>query len=79
MEQQNGTTKNNKVPWTIFIWAIGVILLLLTTAFGVIATNSQQTTKNREDIVDIKVFMGSTQQTLINIDKTLIRIEDQLK
>lgn len=83
---------NNKrfVRWQVFVWAIGIILLLFSVAFGIIGSsnssinrnidnNTAKINKNGEDIVNIKVFIGATGETLKNIDKTLLEIKAELK
>ena len=82
--------RNHKVSWRVFTWVMGVILLLFSIAFGIIGSsnssinknvdnNTAKINKNGEDIVDIKVFMGATGETLKNIDKTLLEIKAELK
>ena len=84
----NGNGK--KVSWTIFVWVIGVVLLLFGVAFSIIGSNSaqmdktsasvvSQVDKNRTDIGEIKVFIGATSESLKNINQTLLEIKQEMK
>jgi hypothetical protein len=66
---------NGNVKWTVFVWTIGVILLLFSIGFGTVASYGSQTEKMKEDITDIKVFMGRADITFSNLDKTLLEIK----
>jgi len=89
MTEEANNNGKRFVRWQIFVWAIGVILLLFSVSFGVISNgntnNKEQLNETKTDVnelkkdnTDFKVFMGATGETLKNIDKTLIRIEGQI-
>ena len=90
MTEEANNNGKRFVRWQIFIWAIGVILLLFSVSFGVISNgntnNKEQLSETKTDVNELKkdstnfkVFMGATGETLKNIDKTLIEIKTELK
>lgn len=50
--------KNKKVSWTIFAWALGIILLLFTIVFGVMAGLNDKVDNSNSDVVEMKVDIG---------------------
>ena len=76
MPNQNQNTKsrivNGYVPWVIFVFIISVSVFLFNNMNAQVKTNT-------DDITNVKVFMGATNETLKNIDKSITEIKEILR
>ena len=81
---------NNGVKWKVFVWIMGVILLLFSVAFGIIGStngglnnsikdNTAKIDKNSNDLIEVKVFIAATNEILKNINQNLSEIKTELK
>ncbi len=81
---------NGNVKWKVFIWAFGVVLVLFGITFTAITAGDsglsdkvkdaeKGTQKNTDDMVDVKVFIGSTNEILKNINTNIEEIKEDLK
>lgn len=72
MEENNRL--NEKVSWKIFIWIIGVMIIILGWIFAGMAATNNRVNHIREDSVEIKMFMSEVKTDLGWIKEQFKRI-----
>ena len=73
MEQTNG---NKYVPWKVFCWVIGIMIVILMATYGYIVTQAGQST---QQIQANTIMITRLEERLDGILATVIEIKDILK
>ena len=77
MPEENN--RNGKVSWKIFVWALGVILILFTTISGLLAAMNASIVKGSEETQNLKVQQATMLETLTWIKDATKENSDTLK
>ena len=57
--------ENNYVKWRVYVWTIGIILILFGTCFAQITRNTAKLEAYNKDFTEIKVQLSQIQTDII--------------
>ena len=67
---------NKKVDFKVFIWAIGIILMLFVVVFNVIGSINGKISETNGDVVEMKVMLGEIRTDLKWIKASISSVAD---
>lgn len=69
--------KNKTVNWKVFIWMIGVIVIVFGWIFAGMAAINGKLENHQDDMTEIKIFMSSVKADLIWIKAEIQKINNK--